>query len=215
MQSPVWGHRDPLLCAPTSGDNGIEAAAPCALRREQIDRFVHSLDASEPRREHHPQSLGRQSRSEEGVLSGAELPREAGCLASGSHPSERLVGAAEMLLPVSAPRVNDRRINADGELSRILPPYMLRSPKVAEVLPLLYLHGLSTGPPIVPFPCPHPSKIGGPWPRRRRIKPSWLDPFSAFRNSRAYTWTRSGENRPCGRKSDGFGRCFRCRYATA
>ncbi len=148
-------------------------------------------------------------------LSWAELPREAGCLASGSHPSERLVGAAEMLLPVSAPRVNDRRINADGERSRILPPYMRRSPKVAEVLPVLYLHGLSTGPPIVPFPCPHPSKIGGPWPRRRRIKPSWLDPFSAFRNSRAYTWTRSVENRPCGRKSDGFGRCFRCRYATA
>ena len=27
----------------------------------------------------------------------------------------------------------------------ILPPYMRRSPKVCEVLPLLYLHGLSTG----------------------------------------------------------------------
>ena len=37
----------------------------------------------------------------------------------------------------------------DGEKqtfpSRILPPYVRRSPKVAEVLPLLYLHGLSTG----------------------------------------------------------------------
>ena len=29
--------------------------------------------------------------------------------------------------------------------SRILPPYMRRSPKVAEVLPVLYLRGLSTG----------------------------------------------------------------------
>jgi putative transposase len=29
--------------------------------------------------------------------------------------------------------------------SVILPPYMRRSPKVSEVLPLLYLHGLSTG----------------------------------------------------------------------
>ena len=29
--------------------------------------------------------------------------------------------------------------------SRILPPYMRRSPKVAEVLPILYLRGLSTG----------------------------------------------------------------------
>jgi putative transposase len=50
---------------------------------------------------------------------------------------------------VSAPRVNDRRVDeATGERSRfrssILPPYARRSPKVAEVLPLLYLHGLST-----------------------------------------------------------------------
>lgn len=29
--------------------------------------------------------------------------------------------------------------------SVILPPYMRRSPKVTEVLPLLYLHGLSSG----------------------------------------------------------------------
>ena len=47
-------------------------------------------------------------------------------------------------LEVRAPRVNDRR---EGERfsSRILPPYMRRSPKVAEVLPILYLRGLSTG----------------------------------------------------------------------
>src|SRR4051812_42957850 len=47
-----------------------------------------------------------------------------------------------------APRVNDKRV-VDGErqrfTSRILPPYVRRSPKVDAVLPLLYLHGLSTG----------------------------------------------------------------------
>ena len=52
-------------------------------------------------------------------------------------------------IPLSAPRVNDRRTNPDGArhrfTSRILPPYMRRSPKVAEVLPVLYLRGLSTG----------------------------------------------------------------------
>lgn len=52
-------------------------------------------------------------------------------------------------IPVNAPRVNDRRTDAHGErrrfTSRILPPYMRRSPKVAEVLPVLYLRGLSTG----------------------------------------------------------------------
>ena len=50
---------------------------------------------------------------------------------------------------VSAPRVNDKRVDAAGQrqrfTSRILPPYMRRSPKVAEVLPILYLRGLSTG----------------------------------------------------------------------
>lgn len=48
-----------------------------------------------------------------------------------------------------APRVDDRRRADDGSrqrfTSRILPPYMRRSPKVAEVLPILYLRGLSTG----------------------------------------------------------------------
>jgi len=47
-------------------------------------------------------------------------------------------------VPISAPRVNDRR---PGErfTSKILPPYMRKSPKVAEVIPVLYLRGLSTG----------------------------------------------------------------------
>jgi len=47
-------------------------------------------------------------------------------------------------LPVQAPRVNDRR---DGHRfsSYILPRYARRSPKVADVLPVLYLRGLSTG----------------------------------------------------------------------
>jgi putative transposase len=50
---------------------------------------------------------------------------------------------------LKAPRVNDRRRDEQGRrqrfTSRILPPYMRRSPKVAEVLPILYLRGLSTG----------------------------------------------------------------------
>lgn len=50
---------------------------------------------------------------------------------------------------VEAPRVNDRREDGDGVrqrfTSKILPPYMRRSPKVDEVLPILYLRGLSTG----------------------------------------------------------------------
>ena len=45
---------------------------------------------------------------------------------------------------IVAPRVNDRRVR-EQFTSKILPPYMRRSPKVAEVLPVLYLRGLSTG----------------------------------------------------------------------
>jgi putative transposase len=53
-------------------------------------------------------------------------------------------------IEVRGPRINDRRVNeTTGERRRfkstILPPYMRRSPKVSEVLPLLYLHGLSSG----------------------------------------------------------------------
>lgn len=44
---------------------------------------------------------------------------------------------------VAAPRVNDKR---DGEkfISKILPPYLRKSPKVESLLPALYLKGLST-----------------------------------------------------------------------
>ena len=52
-------------------------------------------------------------------------------------------------IEVRAPRVDDRRRDDDGARrrfrSQILPPYMRRSPKVAEVLPILYLRGLPTG----------------------------------------------------------------------
>jgi putative transposase len=51
-------------------------------------------------------------------------------------------------LTIAAPRVNDRRV-VDGVrqkfTSAILPPYVRRSPRVESVLPLLYLHGLSSG----------------------------------------------------------------------
>jgi putative transposase len=44
---------------------------------------------------------------------------------------------------VQAPRVNDRR--PEGKFtSKVLPPYMRRSPKVENLLPVLYLKGRST-----------------------------------------------------------------------
>ncbi|MGH2578950.1 MAG: IS256 family transposase, partial [Actinomycetota bacterium] len=64
-----------------------------------------------------------------------------------ARPRQVVTGAGA--IEVAAPRVNDRRIDEEtGERSRfrsqVLPPYVRKSPKVAEVLPLLYLHGLSS-----------------------------------------------------------------------
>jgi hypothetical protein len=64
------------------------------------------------------------------------------------EPREVLTSAGAVR--VTAPRVNDKRTDpATGERMRfssaILPPWCRKTPKVTEVLPLLYLHGLSTG----------------------------------------------------------------------
>jgi putative transposase len=62
---------------------------------------------------------------------------------------ERKVTVGSGTVPIRAPRVNDRRVDEEGERqrfsSKILPAYARRSPKVTEVLPILYLRGLSTG----------------------------------------------------------------------
>jgi putative transposase len=63
---------------------------------------------------------------------------------------ERKVTVGSGTVPIRAPRVNDKRVEEEsGERqrysSRILPAYARRSPKVTEVLPILYLRGLSTG----------------------------------------------------------------------
>jgi putative transposase len=66
------------------------------------------------------------------------------------HARQRGVLTAAGVIPVRAPRVDDRRVDpVTGERVRfrsvILPPWCRKRPKVAEVLALLYLHGLSTG----------------------------------------------------------------------
>ena len=68
---------------------------------------------------------------------------------NGYHqPREVLTSAGAV--EVTAPRVNDKRTDPEtGERQRfssaILPPWYRKTPKITEVLPLLYLHGLSSG----------------------------------------------------------------------
>jgi putative transposase len=65
------------------------------------------------------------------------------------HARKRKVLLGAGAIEVRAPRVNDKRVDEGGQRrsfkSVVLPPYMRKSPKVSEVLPLLYLHGLSSG----------------------------------------------------------------------
>src|ERR1039458_10036381 len=66
------------------------------------------------------------------------------------HARQRKVQTVAGAVEIEAPRVNDRRVDeTTGDKaqfrSAIVPPWCRRSPKVTEVLPLLYLHGLSTG----------------------------------------------------------------------
>ena len=68
---------------------------------------------------------------------------------NGYHQPRKVTTAAGVI-EVKAPRVNDKRVDeATGERKRfssaILPPWCRKSPKIAQVLPLLYLHGLSSG----------------------------------------------------------------------
>ena len=97
----------------------------------------------------------------------------------------REVATAAGAVPVKAPRVNDRRVDeTTGARARfssaILPAWARKSPRVAEVLPLLYLHGLSSndfGPALEQFLG---SKAGLSGPTITRLTTQWQDEAAAF-----------------------------------
>jgi transposase-like protein len=62
---------------------------------------------------------------------------------NGKSHHERTVNLGAGSIKMKAPRVNDRRPD-HRFVSAILPPYMRRSPRLEEALPVLYLRGLST-----------------------------------------------------------------------
>jgi transposase-like protein len=67
---------------------------------------------------------------------------------NGSMP-EREIQTPLGQIPIKQPRVDDRRVDANGNRlrfeSKILPPYLRKTKSMEELIPWLYLKGISTG----------------------------------------------------------------------
>ncbi|MFQ5343796.1 MAG: transposase, partial [Anaerolineae bacterium] len=97
------------------------------------------------------------------------------------HAQERTVTLGAGPVKVRAPRVNDRR-DAHRFSSRILPPYMRRSPRLEEALPVLYLRGLSTGDFAEALPVLLGPDAAGLSPTTiTRLTKVWQDEYEAWR----------------------------------
>ncbi len=141
--------------------------------------------------------------------------------------AERSLVTGAGALAIRAPRVNDRR-EGHRFSSYILPKYARRSPKVADVLPVLYLRGLSTGdfaPALAEF---FGTDTGLSASSITRLLETWSDEYTAFEsrdlsgNDYVYVWAdgvhfriRLEEDRLCclvviGVKADGTKELLAC-----
>lgn len=131
------------------------------------------------------------------------------------HHRERTVATAAGSIAVKAPRVNDKRVDGEtGERkrfsSKILAPWCWKSPEIGEVLPLLYLHGLSSGD-FVPAMEQFLGSAAGLSPATvTRLTKQWSDDHAAFQDrdlsgsDYVYVWAdgvhpkvRLGQARSC------------------
>ncbi|MEV5084477.1 IS256 family transposase [Streptomyces sp. NPDC056159] len=101
------------------------------------------------------------------------------------HHRPRTVTTAAGPMEVTAPRVNDKRVDeTTGERkrfsSKILPPWCRKSSKISEVLPLLYLHGLSSGDFVPALEQFLGSSAGLSAATVTRLTKQWQDDHAAF-----------------------------------
>jgi putative transposase len=100
-----------------------------------------------------------------------------------ARPRPVLTGVGPVTL--TTPRVNDRRVVQGVRqkfMSAILPPYVRRSPRVESVLPLLYLHGLSSGDFREALPALLGPKAAGLSPSAIvRLTKAWTAEYETFR----------------------------------
>ena len=130
-----------LTVVPGGDDSGAAASSGASLIDEIVRDGARRMLAA-----------ALQAEVEDYIAQFSDQRDEAGrrlVVRNGSHQSREVMTAAGAV-EVVAPRVNDRRTDPEtGERRRfasaILPPWCRRTPKITEVLPLLYLHGLSSG----------------------------------------------------------------------
>lgn len=70
-------------------------------------------------------------------------------VARNGYKKQRTIETGVGSLDIKQPRVNDRRVDEHGQrfrfTSKILPPYLRRTKSIDELIPWLYLKGISTG----------------------------------------------------------------------
>ena len=140
---PQGDQRQPISST-TDGPAHQTVTKPASSTRPASASSSPASAAAQPAIPRRPRGLLALTRGES--RTGSAEGRPAGQPAGLTRQVLTSAGAIE----VTAPRVNDKRTDpATGERKRfasaILPPWARKTPKVTEVLPLLYLHGLSTG----------------------------------------------------------------------
>ncbi len=123
---------------------GAQRMLASALQAE-VRAYLEAAEAERDEEERDEEERDEEERDEE-----ERDEEERALVVRNGYAKSRQVVCEAGSIEVKAPRVNDKRVDeTTGERRRfrssILPPYMRRSPKVTEVLPLLYLHGLSSG----------------------------------------------------------------------
>jgi putative transposase len=103
------------------------------------------------------------------------------------HHAERTMTTSAGPVRVKAPRVNDKRVDeTTGERRRfasaIRPPWARKTPKISEVLPLLHLHGLSTGDFVPALEQFLGSTAGLSSATVTRLTTQWQDDHKAFQS---------------------------------
>ncbi len=120
---------------PTKENEELQTTLDEVLRRGALKMLHDALEAEVEAYIERHRSVRDDAGRAQVVRNGKAAPRK---LVTGTGTIE-----------VRAPRIDDRRVDGEGQryrfTSQILPSYMRQAPKVTEVLPILYLRGLSTG----------------------------------------------------------------------